>query len=75
MSVINKICNNIVLTEQESQAMMDAFARDRLDVPVELLYYLIDNNLIESLKVIKEEDQKGTNIKNLALKLNSNKKI
>jgi len=75
MSVINKICSNIVLTEQEKEAMMDAFTRDRLEIPVELLCYLIDNDLLESLKIIKETDPKGTNIKKLALKLNPDKKI
>jgi len=74
MSVINKICNNVILTEEENQIMMDAFAHDRLDIPVELLYYLIDNDLIESLKTIKETDEKGINIKKLALKLESDKK-
>lgn len=74
MSVINKICNNICLTEQELQSMMDAFTRDRLDIPVELLYYLIDNDLIESLQTIKESDKKGVNIKKLALKLKFDKK-
>lgn len=74
MSVTNKICNNICLTEQELQSMMDAFTRDRLDIPVDLLYYLINNDLIESLKMIKETDEKGINIKKLALKLNRDRK-
>jgi len=51
---------------------MKAFARDRLDIPVELLYYLIDNELIESIKIIKNEDAKGETIKRLALALKNN---
>lgn len=74
MSVINKICNNICLTEQEHQTIMYAFSHDRIDIPVELLYYLINNDLIDSLQTIKEIDEKGVNIKKLALKLESDKK-
>ena len=73
MTVINKIIKNILLTEIEQKEKMDAFCKDRLNIPTDLLYYLLDNDLLESLKIIKDKDKTGENIKQLALKLNLDK--
>ena len=73
LKVIKHMSENLKLTENEHKMMMDAFAHDRLQIPVHLLYYVIDNDLIESLKVLKEVDEDGQNIKHLALSLNKNK--
>lgn len=73
MTVINKIIKNILLTEIEQKEIMDAFCKDRLNIPTDLLYYLLDNDLLESLKIIKDKDKTGENIKQLALKLNLDK--
>lgn len=72
IELINRISNNFILTEEEKNKMKDAFIHDRLEVPSELLYYLIDNDLIESLKILKELDSKGENIKRLAFFLKNN---
>lgn len=66
LNVIEKIKSNLILTEDEEQLMMNAFTHDRLNVPVEILYYLIDNDLLDSIKTIKKEDAKGESIKRLA---------
>lgn len=73
LKVIKHMSDNLKLTEIEHKMMMDAFAHDRLQIPVDLLYYVIDNDLIESLKVLKEVDKEGQNIKSLALSLDKNK--
>jgi len=72
LKVIKHMSENLKLTENEHKMMMDAFAHDRLQIPVDLLYYVIDNDLIESLKVLKKVDKDGQNIKRLALSLNKN---
>ena len=70
--MLQRILKKLDLTKTEKEEVMKAFARDRLDIPVELLYYLIDNELIESIKIIKNEDAKGETIKRLALALKNN---
>ena len=72
IELINRISNNLILTEEEKNTMKNAFIHDRLEVPSELLYYLIDNDLIESLKILKELDSEGKNIKRLAFSLKNN---
>jgi len=71
--VMNSLTNNLTLTEEEHKEMINAFAYDRLQIPSELLMYLIDNDLLPSLKVLKEHDKEGTSIKKLAKTLKSNK--
>jgi transcriptional regulator with XRE-family HTH domain len=67
-TVIEKVKSSLELSEDEEAKVMSAFSHDRLDIPVELLYYLIDNDLLDSLKTIQKEDSKGESIKCLALK-------
>ena len=74
LTVVDKVKSNLILSEEEEKKVMSAFSHDRLDIPVELLYYLIDNELVDSLKTIQKEDVKGESIKCLALKFNSNNK-
>jgi len=69
MSVINNISSKMVLTNEEKEQMMQAYSHDRLQIPVELLYYLIDNDLLESIKIFKEHDEKGTKVKQFAKSL------
>ena len=64
--VMNNITTNLNLTEEEHKDMINAFAYDRLQIPSELLMYLVDNDLLPSLKVLKENDKEGKSIKKLA---------
>lgn len=72
LEVIKRISENFVITEEEQKIIMNTFIHDRLELPIELLYYLIDNDLIESLRILKEVDKDGQNIKRLAFSLNKN---
>lgn len=69
LNVINNITGKVVLTKEENEQMMQAYSHDRLDIPVELLYYLIDNDLLDSIKTFKEYDSNGTIVKQLAKSL------
>lgn len=73
VQVVSSITENVLLTSEEYKMIMDAYNHDRLNIPVDLLFYLIENNLIESLSTIKSVDETGENIKKLALTLNKNK--
>ena len=66
LEVINKISNKICTSEEENKAMVKAYMCDRLTLPSELIYYLVENELLESIKIIKEHDPKGESIKKLA---------
>lgn len=74
MNVINNISSKMLLSDEEKNQMMQAYSHDRLQIPVELLYYLIDNNLLESIKILKEYDKDGTSIKQMAKKIKDNNK-
>jgi transcriptional regulator with XRE-family HTH domain len=67
--VMSNMTSNLILTEEEQKAMINAFAYDRLQIPAELLYYLIDNDLLESIKIFKEHDEKGIKVKQFAKSL------
>jgi len=69
VQVMNNVSTNLTLTEEEQKDMINAFAYDRLQIPKELLYYLIDNDLLESIKIFKEHDEKGLQVKQLAKNL------
>ncbi len=70
--VIKRISERLAITRDEQKMMMDAYFHDRLEIPSELLHYIIDNDLIESLKILKELDSDGQDIKNLAFSLKNN---
>ena len=72
--VMSNMTSNLNLTEEEHKAMINAFAYDRLQIPKEVLYYLIDNDLLESIKIFKEYDAKGTKVKQLAKSLETRTK-
>jgi transcriptional regulator with XRE-family HTH domain len=75
VQVMNSLTNNLMLTEEEHKKIINAFAYDRLQIPSELLLYLVDNDLLPSLQVLKECDKEGTNIKKLAKTLKSTKEV
>ena len=74
VQVMNNITNNLTLTDEENKDMINAFAYDRLQIPTELLCYLVDNDLLPSLKVLKEHDKEGNSIKKLAKTMQNNHK-
>lgn len=73
IKVIEGISQNFDLSEEEHKMMMDAFAHDRLTIPVEVLYWILDNDLIDSLSVLKDLDPKGKETKNFTLQMRTKK--
>ena len=73
LNVINSIIENISLSKEEKAILLKSFNHDRLNIDEELLHYIIDNELVESLRVFKEFDLDGSHVKSLAKTLkNSN---
>lgn len=72
IEVIKRISERLELISEEQKMVMDAFFHDRLEIPSELLHYIIDNDLIESLNILREFDSDGQDIKNLAFSLKNN---
>lgn len=70
VDLIQRLIANFELTEQEINMLWNTYSRERLSLPPELLHYLINNDLLQSIHRIKEVDPKGEKIKSLALTIN-----
>ena len=70
LEMVNTISERLMLSENENKLLMNSFYRDHLSLPEDIIYYLIDNDLLDSIKTIKENDKCGEIIKTLALNLN-----
>ena len=73
LEIVNIISKKLMLSKDENKLLMNSFYRDHLSLPQELIYYLIDNDLLDSIKFIKENDQNGNSIKTLASNLHQKK--
>lgn len=76
LNLIDKISSSLVLTEEENKKMFDLFSYDRLELYPDLVHYLIDNDLIDSLNILKKYDKDGSKVKTftLGLKHDNNRK-
>ena len=63
--VVKRIKENIVLSMEETNLLMRAFAHDRKEIPEEVVYYLLNNELIERMLVLANLDPNGTHIRKL----------
>lgn len=75
LQVIQKISKTLILSEDENKLLMNAFFHDNSMLPKDLLYYLISNDLLDTIKILKEYDQDGSNVKRLAQNLENNKRL
>ena len=73
LELVRTICEKLTLTKQEHKMLMNAYYRDHLSLPEDIIYYLIDNDLLDSIRNIKENDQHGESVKTLSLNLNQKK--
>lgn len=69
LQVIDRICECLDLSEKDKEILLKAYTYDRLNVSPDLMRYIIDNDLIDYLNVIKDNDKEGNSIKELANKL------
>lgn len=70
LEVAKTICEKLILAEEETKMLMNAFYREHLTLPEDIIYYLLDNDLLGSIKTIKENDKCGKSIKTLSLNIN-----
>lgn len=70
LEIAQTICEKLILTEEQTKMLMNAFYRDHLTLPEDIIHYLIDNDLLDSIRDIKKSDQCGESVKTLALNLN-----
>lgn len=75
IDTVNIISDRLALNGFENKLLFNAYYRDHLSLPENLIYYLIDNDLLDSINIIKENDQDGSYIKRLAHDLQNNKKL
>lgn len=73
LETVKTICEKLTLTKEEHKMLMNAFYRDHLSLPEDIIYYLIDNDLLDSIRNIKENDQHGESVKTLSLNFNQKK--
>lgn len=71
--VIAKLMNNIQLSESETQLLWDCLVYDRHAMPQDVLNYLLDNDLLEYIRAIKDMDENGDELKRFALQINPRK--
>ena len=69
INLLNKISSSLALTEEESKVMFEAFSYDRLQVCPDIVHYLLDNDLIETLNTLKQYDSDGSKVKKFTLNL------
>lgn len=65
-NVVELILEKFSLSKEEKYMLIKGYLHDQLIVPNELLYYLINNDLIDSIRVIKENDVDGSKLKEFA---------
>lgn len=75
LGIVKNISEKLILSEEDHKILINAFYRDHLSLPEDLIYYLIDNDLLDSIKILKEFDQDGSNIKRLSNDLKNSKQL
>ena len=74
LEMINKFSKVLILTEEEKKLLNDgyAFAHPGVVIPPDIMYYILENNLVDTLRDLKSKDKDGTKIKKLVLTINEN---
>lgn len=67
LEMINIFNNKLHLTEEEYKLLQKGylFAHPENVIPLDVMCYILENNLIEALKTLETIDKKGTKIKEL----------
>ena len=67
LEMINIFNDKLYLTEEEYKLLQKGylFAHPENVIPLEVMCYILENNLIEALKTLEATDKKGTKIKEL----------
>lgn len=75
LEMINIFKNKLFLTEEEFKSLQKGylFAHPENVIPIDVMYYILENNLIDALKTLETIDKKGTKIKKMVLLMNKDK--
>lgn len=67
LEMINILNEKLFLTEDEFKSLQKGylFAHPENVIPLEVMYYILENNLIDALKTLETTDKTGTKIKQL----------
>ena len=68
LEVISRISKNLVLSEEEVFLLNNGYtyAHPSISIPSDVLYYILENNLIDTIRQLETLDKKGLKIKMLA---------
>ena len=67
LEMINIFNEKLFLKEEEFKSLQKGylFAHPENVIPLEVMYYILENNLIDALKTLEATDKEGTKIKQL----------
>lgn len=62
------------MSKEESQELYDAIARANNDIPLDIKEYLLRNNLLDALRIIINQDEKGESLMELVSSFHQRKR-
>ena len=74
IELIRRIIININLTKDEKEMINIAYFTLHPNIPLDLVSYIEENNLLNTLSEFKRVDPTGTNLKRLVLEIKNTKK-
>lgn len=74
LEVIQRIKENLDITEEEYYELSDAYASAHSTIPQDVMQYIIDNGLIEPIRTLKKADETGIKTKEFIYTLNKQNK-
>lgn len=77
LEVLSRVSQKIILSEEEKELLNEGyrFAHPSIFIPIDVMYYILENDLVDSIKKLEKLDKKGTKIKKLVSILNSDLKL
>lgn len=77
LEVLSRVSQKIILSEEEKKLLNEGyrFAHPSIFIPIDVMYYILENDLVDSIKKLEKLDKKGTKIKKLVSILNSDLKL
>ena len=70
LELINRMNDYLVLSETEKEMINIAYFTLHPNIPLDLVYYIMKNDLIGILQTLKSIDEDGTKLKKLVLDMN-----
>lgn len=74
LEVIQRLKEKLNITEEEYLKLSDAYALAHSTIPQDVMQYIIDNELISTIRTLKRVDETGTKTKEFVYTLNKQNK-